>query len=166
MTIGDCNARFWTGCDIHINFLAVIIAAAAYFLFGALWYSSGIFGQSWQTDAGVVPSKEHHVGSYIGEFIVDLVIAYVLALFIKLVNANSVTEALLTALWIWVGFVATHHVSAMLHQVLPVRVRGCYNSTWEIVFSRQRYCGRDEGFTGHPTSEEDHDGLRASYRRE
>lgn len=99
---------------INVNFLAILIAAAAYFLLGAVWYSTNIFGQSWQHEAGVVPGKEHSFFSYIGEFIVDLVIAYVLALFIHLIDANAISEGLLVALWIWIGFIATYHVSSML----------------------------------------------------
>ncbi|MFH1701199.1 MAG: DUF1761 domain-containing protein [Candidatus Zixiibacteriota bacterium] len=35
-----------------INYLAVIVAAAAYWLLGALWYSKAIFGKAWLEGLG------------------------------------------------------------------------------------------------------------------
>lgn len=99
---------------IHVNSFAVILAAAAYFLLGALWYSPKLFGQCWSHEAGVVPCKGHSFFSYVGEFIVDLVIAYVLAIILHIFNVSLITEGLAAALWIWVGFIATSHISAML----------------------------------------------------
>ena len=31
----------------HINWLAVLVAAVAYFMLGALWYSKALFGNKW-----------------------------------------------------------------------------------------------------------------------
>ncbi|MBA3720866.1 MAG: DUF1761 domain-containing protein [Parachlamydiaceae bacterium] len=100
---------------IHINFFAILIAAAVYFILGGLWYSPKVFGHCYCKHEGMDLNKESHgLWTYIGEFIVDLVIAYVLALFIELAGVENGLGGAIIALWIWIGFVATDQFSALL----------------------------------------------------
>jgi hypothetical protein len=39
----------------HINYLAVVVAAASSFLLGGLWYSARLFGTTWNREAGAAP---------------------------------------------------------------------------------------------------------------
>lgn len=39
----------------HINYLAVVVAAASSFLLGGLWYSAKLFGATWNREAGAAP---------------------------------------------------------------------------------------------------------------
>src|SRR5215813_3985122 len=39
----------------HINYLAVVVAAASSFLLGGLWYSARMFGAVWNREAGAGP---------------------------------------------------------------------------------------------------------------
>ncbi len=101
----------------NINYLAVVIAALVYFILGAIWYAPGIFGNRWtKHEEGRVEEHTYayKIGAYIGEFILDLIIAYVLALFLLLSQATEIVEGVILALWIWVGFIATTHFSAVL----------------------------------------------------
>ena len=41
----------------EINWLAVLVAAVASFLLGAVWYSNALFGKVWQREAGVSDEK-------------------------------------------------------------------------------------------------------------
>jgi hypothetical protein len=41
----------------EINWIAVIVAAAASFLLGGLWYSPVMFGKSWQREAGLTDEQ-------------------------------------------------------------------------------------------------------------
>ncbi len=103
--------------DVPINYFAVFIAALVYFIFGALWYSPFAFGHRW-TKHEVEKKEEHKVPHlivpYVCEFILNLIMAFVLAFFIEFSQAENYTDACVVALWIWIGFVATTHFSAVL----------------------------------------------------
>ena len=41
----------------HINWLAVLVAAVAYFMLGAIWYSKALFAPKWAAAVGIDMSK-------------------------------------------------------------------------------------------------------------
>lgn len=101
--------------DITINFLGVLIAAAAYFLLGTLWYSQKVFGDVWKRHEGLHPETYRpRVGAYIGEFVIALIIAYVMAALLYLTRTEGAVEGLILAFWVWLGFIATTQISAVL----------------------------------------------------
>jgi hypothetical protein len=103
--------------DIPINYLAVLLAAIAYFVIGWIWYAPFLFGNQWGRHEEKLEEPGHYsrkIGAYVGEFIIALVIAYVLALFIEISQADEMVEGIVVALWVWVGFIVTTHFSAIL----------------------------------------------------
>lgn len=102
--------------DTRVNHFAVVIAALIYYILGAIWYSPKLFGEHWMKHEGLTPSepKKSMVLAFIGEFILDLVIAYVLAALFGLLDVLEVQEGIIIAFWIWLGFLATTHFSAVL----------------------------------------------------
>jgi hypothetical protein len=106
--------------DVPVNYFAVLAAAIAYFVIGAIWYAPCCFGHRWMKRHENEPPVEieknvlSYIGSYVGEFIISLIIAYVLTLFIQLSQADGVVEGITVALWVWIGFIATTHFSAVL----------------------------------------------------
>lgn len=44
----------------QLNWLAVVLAAAAAFVVGFIWYSRGVFGKAWMKSAGL---KEKDISS-------------------------------------------------------------------------------------------------------
>ena len=65
-----------------VNYVAILVAGAAYFVLGALWYSPVVFGNAWMGAVG--KSKEElQKGSsalkMIWAFVGSLIIAYGLA---------------------------------------------------------------------------------------
>ena len=40
-----------------VNFLAILVSAAAYFVIGALWYSKGLFNKAWVEGIGKTPEQ-------------------------------------------------------------------------------------------------------------
>ena len=97
-----------------ISYLAVAIAAAASFIFGGVWY--GILGKQWMIAANL---KEQDIKDEHGRpktltpmaiaVVAQFVMAFVLAGVIGHLGPGQVTlrNSLITALFIWVGFIAT-----------------------------------------------------------
>ncbi|MEW5965158.1 MAG: DUF1761 domain-containing protein [Pseudomonadota bacterium] len=96
-----------------INHLAVVLAAAASFIFGGIWY--GVLSSAWMEAAGVRPEDmKRPDGSpvfapYITTFVALLVMAYMLAGIIGHLGMGQVTlrNGLISAGFIWGGFVLT-----------------------------------------------------------
>lgn len=93
-----------------INYLAVVIAAAASFMFGGLWY--GLLGKYWLAAIGKTEAEIKETSSVAPMLIAalgQLVMAFVLAGAIGHLGPGNVTvkNGLISALFLWAGFVAT-----------------------------------------------------------
>jgi hypothetical protein len=69
----------------HINWLAVVVAAASNFLLGGLWNSHMVFGKAWRAENKLSPEeiKKANTARVFGiSFIWSLVMAFTLALFL------------------------------------------------------------------------------------
>lgn len=91
---------------VGINYLAIGAAAVTSFIFGALWY--GTLGKVWMTAAGL--SEEDTKPKpliFVMTFVCQLVMAWVLAGLVGHLGENQVTlsNAIISALFVWVGFV-------------------------------------------------------------
>lgn len=89
-----------------MSYLAVLVAAVAGFAFGALWY--GLLGKPWMAAIG---KTREQLGSpmvpMVITFVCQLVMAWLLAGLIGHLGEVRVSEALLTAVFVWAGFVLT-----------------------------------------------------------
>ena len=92
---------------VAVNWLAIVLATVASFAFGAVWY----MGLSKQWLDAVGKTKEQlGVGytPFIWSAVVELVMAYVLALITPLLMGGvSIGAAIQVAVLMWIGFVIT-----------------------------------------------------------
>ena len=86
-----------------INYLAVLIAAAAGFLFGSLWY--GLLGKQWMAAVGMTEHPKPTPAPFIIAFVCQLLMAWVLAGVVGHFGEVTLTSALITAGLAWAGFV-------------------------------------------------------------
>ncbi len=109
----------------EVNYLAVLVTGVASMTIGALWYSPLMFGNVWMklngfTMADMEKAKAKGMtGSYIIAFAGALLGAYVLAHFLQVFGANSISEGLQVAFWAWLGFIVTTQVSGSLWEGKP-----------------------------------------------
>ncbi len=94
----------------HVNYLAVMLAAAASFIFGGVWY--GIFSRQWMEAAGMTmedikPSGGPVLAPYIIAFLAELVMAFMLASVLMTLGGGptSLEAGLITGAMIWLGFI-------------------------------------------------------------
>jgi surface polysaccharide O-acyltransferase-like enzyme len=97
-----------------VNIIAVIIAAVAATVIGALWYSPLMFARAWMdangyTEARIQEMKRTHSPNraIAVSFVCYLALAYVLAVLIDRIGATDWDEAVGVALLVWLGFAAT-----------------------------------------------------------
>jgi hypothetical protein len=103
--------------DVQINGLAVVLAMVSSMVVGMVWYAKPVFGIRWMKLVGMNDQKASKgAGKAIGvTILVSLITAYVLAHVTYLSNSffgNSfLQDALTTAFWMWLGFVAARVIT-------------------------------------------------------
>ena len=112
----------------NVNYLAVLVAAIASMVVGFLWYGP-LFGNMWKqlmniTDKDMKKMKMSPRTSMILGFITTLVISCTLAYFFIYMNISGIADALTAAFLVWIGFVATVQVGAVLWE----------NKPWKLFF--------------------------------
>ena len=88
-----------------ISHLAVLVAAVAGFAFGALWYSA--LGKHWMAALGIIEQPKPNPALFIMTFLCQLFMAWMLAGMIGHLGEVTILRSLLTAAFVWAGFVLT-----------------------------------------------------------
>jgi len=90
-----------------LNWLAVIVAAIAYFAIGALWYAPPVFGRIW-ADAGGFSLPESgqrpSAGIYVTPLIGSILSAVALGMLAKATGTDSFAEGIALGIIVAVGF--------------------------------------------------------------
>ncbi len=92
-----------------VNLIAVVAAAIASFIFGAIWYSA--LGNPWMKAAGV--SKEDTKPEpvlFVTAFVCQLVLAFVFAGIVFHTGAIGIRSGVISALLVWIGIVMTTQI--------------------------------------------------------
>lgn len=93
-----------------MNYLAIFVAAAASFIFGGVWY--GLLSRHWMEAARLSTEKVKSSGTIVPMTVAvlsSLVMAWILAGVIGHLGPGQVNvrNGVISALFIWVGFIAT-----------------------------------------------------------
>ena len=102
----------------EVNFLAVVVAAVAPMVIGAIWYGP-LFGKAWMSAHGYTPERLEEMKKGMGKayglsFVCYLVMATVLAYLLAWIGAVNVMAGLWMAFLCWLGFAATIGLTAHL----------------------------------------------------
>jgi hypothetical protein len=120
---------------LEINYLAVVVAAVAAFVVGAVWYSPLLFGNSYMKLRGLDPSAladmRPPVGEIAGEFVRNLVVAFVLAYFVVRLGGGWL-GAVQLGLWVWVGFPAMILLGSVIHENVPWKLAAIHVGDWLV----------------------------------
>jgi len=89
------------------NYLAVVVAAIAYWVLGALWYGV-LFNKAWMALEHMTIEQAKSVSPvvpYIVSFLLEVLIAYSLAQLCIWRNANTAGRGASVGVLVWIGFV-------------------------------------------------------------
>lgn len=105
--------------DIAINYLAVLVAAVVAYAVGALWHSPIGFGGYWMHLMGLNRESMRKMPltakqAMILGFLVTVLVSYVLAFFMSMTYAFTVSTALELGFWLWLGFLAPTLANGLL----------------------------------------------------
>jgi len=96
-----------------LNYLPIFAAAIASFVFGGIWYN--VFSKQWMDAVGMSPERmqkdRSSLGLYVLAFVAQLVMAWMFAgILVHLAQGGLTTTlriGLISAGFLWLGFVAT-----------------------------------------------------------
>lgn len=125
--------------DIAVDYLTVLYAAIASFIFGFLWYSPALFGNHWMKLNGLTrkqiknAQKKSMAKLAFINFVGTIITAYVLAVFLGLATVTVLTDAVMVGFWAWLGFFAsTTLLGSILWEDKPVGLFFLNGAYWLI----------------------------------
>jgi len=104
------------------NYLAVIISAVVYWLLGAVWFGV-LFTKPWMALEGIseaqAQSMPHPATPYIVSFLLNLVIAFVLAQLCAWRNAATAARGASLGVLLWLGIVGPITYTTHMYEMRP-----------------------------------------------
>lgn len=110
--------------EITVNYAAVLVAAIASMFLGFIWYGV-LFKNQWIALSGMTKqdmkrAKQRGMGKLYGiNFVLTLVMSFVLAHFLQVMFVVDMAGALQLAGWIWLGFIAPVGAGSFLWEGKP-----------------------------------------------
>src|SRR5437660_4606983 len=122
---------------VHVNYLAVLVAAVAVFVLGWLWYSPLLFFKPWMRLRGLDPvaamaGAKMPGGKLVIEFVRCVVLAYVIALFVAHRGISSWMGAVHFGILAWIGFPVILLTGSVLWHNAPWKVAAIHAGDWLV----------------------------------
>jgi Protein of unknown function (DUF1761) len=109
------------------NYLAVVVAAVAYWILGAIWFGF-LFGKSWLrlehiSDEQLAAMKGAATAvPYVVSFVLGLLIAFVLAQLCAWRNATTAARGASLGVLLWLGIVAPVTYTTNMYEMRPANL--------------------------------------------
>ena len=103
------------------NYLAVIVAAIAYWLLGAIWYGV-VFGKAWMALEQMTEEQARSMNPvlpYVITLVLNVLIAYVLAQICIWRNADTLGRGASVGVLLWIGFVGPVTFTTYMYEMRP-----------------------------------------------
>ena len=122
---------------VHVNYLAVLVAAITVFVLGWLWYSPLLFYKPWMRARGMDPAAamagaKMPAGKLVIELLRCIVLAYVIARFVALLGVNNWMGAVHFGFLLWIGFPVILLTGSILWENVPVKVAAIHAGDWLV----------------------------------
>jgi len=103
------------------NYLAVFACAIAYWLLGGLWYGF-LFTKPWMALEGDAPTHVNPFRAYVVTFVLNLLIAFVLAQLCIWRNANTASRGAAMGVLLWLGIVGPITLTTAMYEGRPMEL--------------------------------------------
>lgn len=107
-----------------INYLALLVATVARFLFGWLWYSPLLFGKAWMslTNCTLEDMKRNMPKAIPADLIASFIMSFVLVHAVHYAGATSAGQGAAVGFFNWLGFIATVMLATTLYEKRPIKL--------------------------------------------
>jgi Protein of unknown function (DUF1761) len=101
------------------NYVAIVVCAVLYWLVGGLWYAV-LFNKPWMALEGPTPNTVNPAVAYVVTFLLNLVIAFVLAQVCLWRNANTAGRGAAIGILLWLGIVGPITLTTAMYEGRPL----------------------------------------------
>lgn len=124
--------------EVQVDFVGVLVAVVVAMVIGSIWYSNAVFGKSWRKLENIdeKKAKADMPKGMVGMVVISFLAAYVLAHVTYLSNYfyaqdySFEASALMTAFWMWLGFVLPVLASNSLFNQRPWKSTAIHAGNW------------------------------------
>jgi hypothetical protein len=118
--------------EVHVNYLAVFVAALANYLIATVWYAV-VFGSLWKRLTGITEMKPvpmNMVLVFIGSLVMSFVLMHSIAFGNAYVNTSGVAGGLMGGFFSWLGFIAPVTMTNVIYEKRPWKLWILDNAFW------------------------------------
>jgi hypothetical protein len=118
--------------EVHVNYLAVLVAAIANYLLATIWYGA-IFAKTWQKLTGITdmkPSPVNVVLVFIGSLVLSYVLYHSIAFGDAYVKMSGISGGLMGGFFGWLGYIAPVTLCTKLYEKKPWGLWLLDNTFW------------------------------------
>jgi hypothetical protein len=120
--------------DIHVNFLAVFVAACANYLIATVWYAF-LFGAIWKKLTGISdmkPAPMNMVIVFIGSLVMSFVLLHSIVFGNAYLGKGGIPGGLMGGFFGWLGFIAPVTLTNVIYEKRPWKLWLLDNSFWVL----------------------------------
>jgi hypothetical protein len=122
---------------VHVNYLAILVAAMVVFVLGWLWYSPLLFYKPWMRARGMDPAvamagAKMPAGKLVVELVRCILLAYIIARFVALLGVSNWMVAVHFGFFLWIGFPVILLTGSVLWENIPVKVAAIHAGDWLV----------------------------------
>ena len=106
------------------NYAAVVVSAVVYWLLGAVWYGF-LFSKPWMALEHITDAQAQSMSPvlpYVVTFVLNLLIAFVLAQICAWRSANTAARGASVGILLWIGFVGPITFTTNMYEMRPTEL--------------------------------------------
>lgn len=106
------------------NYVAVLVSAIVYWLLGAVWFGM-LFSKPWMALEGITEAQAKSLNPvlpYILSFVLNLLIAFVLAQLCAWRSANTAARGASLGVLLWIGIVGPVTYTTYMYEMRPLNL--------------------------------------------
>ena len=120
--------------EVHVNYLAVLVAAVASYVIATVWYAL-LFPGLWKRLTGITemkPTVAHVALVFVGALVMSFVLLHSIVFGNAYVGTSGVHGGLMGGFFSWLGFVAPVTMMGVLYEKRPWKLWLLDNGFWLI----------------------------------
>lgn len=119
---------------LHVNYLAVLVAAIANYVIATIWYAA-IFGKAWKKLTGITdmkPAPMNIVLVFIGSLVLSFVLYHSIVFGNAYFHMSGIGGGLMGGFFGWLGYIVPVTLSTKLYEKKPWGLWLLDNAFWFI----------------------------------
>ena len=108
--------------NVHIDWIAVVLASVVNMAVGFLWYSRQFFGLEWSRLTGRKLSEMSSNAGYVLTTLGAFVQSWILAHFLNYSGSTSFAQGAVTGFWLWLGFTGITSALSLVFEKRPTKL--------------------------------------------